>query len=234
MKQVSTTLAAASLLASSVAFAAAEDDPLLYKVMINQFEVRESSEDTALGWKAQAWAGQDLNKLWFKTEGEATSDVTEEAEIQLLYSRAVAPFWDFQMGWRRDIRPEPARDWFAIGFEGLAPYFFELDATVFIGDAGRTAARLDGEYEVLLTQRLVLTPEVEVNFHGKNDADVGTGSGLSDIEAGLRLRYEIRRELAPYLGINWWKKFGNTADFARDEGEETDDLQFVVGVRVWF
>ena len=121
-----------------------------------------------------------------------------------------------------------------IGLQGLAPYYFEIDSAFFIAENGHTALRLDMEYELLFTQRLILTPEIEVNFYGQNDAEFGTGSGLSNIETGLRLRYEIRREFAPYIGVNWSKSFGNTAGFSRDEGEDVEDLQWVIGVRVWF
>jgi copper resistance protein B len=130
--------------------------------------------------------------------------------------------------------PTPNRDWLAIGFQGLAPYFFEIDAAAFIGNNGQTALRLEAEYEVMLTQKLILTPEVEINAYSKDDEATGVGSGLSDIELGLRLRYEIRREFAPYIGVNWNKKYGDTANFSRDEGEDVSDTQFVVGIRAWF
>jgi len=139
-----------------------------------------------------------------------------------------------QFGLRQDFQPSPSRSWVVFGFQGLAPYFFEVDTALFIGESGRTALRLEAEYELLFTQRLILTPEVEINFYGQNDRDLGLGSGLSDLEAGLRLRYEVRREFAPYIGVNWNKSFGNTADFARDEGEDTDDFQWVIGLRAWF
>jgi copper resistance protein B len=211
-----------------------EDDPLLYKVMIDQLEVRNTNGSDPFVWDAQAWVGKDLHKLWFKTEGERVDGETEETELQALYSRAIAPFWDFQVGWRREFQPGSNRDWLAIGFEGLAPYLFEVDAALFIGESGRTAARLEAEYEFLFTQRLILTPEVELNFHGKDDPGRGIGSGLSDTEAGLRLRYEIKREIAPYVGINWTKQFGDTADFARQAGEDVSDTQYLVGIRAWF
>jgi len=116
----------------------------------------------------------------------------------------------------------------------LAPYFFELDTALFIGESGRTAFRVQAEYELMFTQKLILTPEVEINFYGQNDVDLEIGSGLSDIEAGLRLRYEVRREFAPYIGVNWNKRFGNSADFSRSSGKSVDDFQWVVGVRAWF
>ena len=211
-----------------------DDDPLLTMLVVEQLEIRETDGDNPLVWDAEGWLGKDLHKLWIKTDGEYVDERVEEMELQLLYSRAVAPYWDLQLGWRRDIRPTPERDWIAFGLKGLAPYFFDIDASLFVGESGRTAARLKAEYEVMLTQRLILAPEVELNLHGKDDSDTETGSGLSDIEAGLRLRYEVRREFAPYIGLNWTRLYGNTADFAREEGEDVDDLQMVLGVRFWF
>ena len=211
-----------------------DDDPLLTMLVVEQLEIRDTDGKNPLVWEAEGWIGKDLHKFWIKTEGEYVDDRTEEMELQMLYSRAVAPFWDLQLGWRHDIRPTPERDWFAFGLKGLAPYYFDVDTALFIGDAGRTAARLQAEYEFMLTQKLVLVPEVELNFHGKNDSDTGTGSGLSDIEVGVRLRYELRREFAPYVGLNWTKLYGKTADFARAEGEDVDDIQLVFGVSFWF
>jgi len=225
---------AALLLVPTFTQAAGKDDPVLAKVMIDQLEVRATDGPDPWVLDAQMWIGQDLNKLWLKTEVEQLDGQTEEAEVQALYSRAIASYWDLQVGWRHDIRPKPNRDWLAIGFEGLAPYWFEIDAAAFVGESGQLAARLEAEYEWMFTQRWVLSPEMEVNLHTKNDQQTGTGSGLSDLELGLRLRYEIRREFAPYIGVNWTQKFGNTADFARDEGEDSSDVQIVAGVRVWF
>ena len=233
MKKIVSGLVAAMLI-PGLGFAASKDDPILSKVMIDQLEVRSTDGPDPWVLEAQAWIGQDLNKLWLKTEVERVDGETEEAEVQALYSRAVAPYWDLQFGWRHDFRPEPERDWLAIGLEGLAPYWFEVDAALFVGESGRVAARIEAEYEWMFTQRWVLSPEIEVNLHSKDDVDTGVGSGLSDLELGLRLRYEFRREFAPYIGVSWSKKFGDTADFARDEGEDTDDVQIVAGVRAWF
>jgi copper resistance protein B len=214
--------------------AGGKDDPLLTMVLIDQLEVRNASDDNPLVLEGQAWVGKDLNKLWFKTEFEQVDGVTEEAELQVLYSQAMAPYWDFQVGLRQDFKPKPERSWAVIGFQGVAPYFFEVDTALFIGESGRAALRLEMEYELMFTQQLILTPEIEVNLHGQNDKDLGAGSGLSDIELGLRLRYEVYREFAPYIGLNWSKKFGKTADFSRLEGEGVSDTQFVIGVRAWF
>ncbi len=211
-----------------------DDDPFLTMLTVDQFEIRAGDGDLPLVWDAEGWLGKDLNKLWIKTDGEYVDGRIEETEIQALYSRAIAPFWDLQAGWRRDIRPTPDRDWFAFGIKGLAPYYFDVDAALFVGENSRTAARLQVEYEFMLTQRLILVPEVEMNFYGKDDPAVGIGSGLADTEVGLRLRYEIRREFAPYVGVNWSHLYGQTADYAREEGEDTDDFRFVAGIRFWF
>lgn len=210
------------------------DDPLLAMVMLDQLEVRDTEGDNPLLLEGQAWLGKDLHKLWFKTELERVDNKTEQVELQALYSRAVSAYWDLQAGVRHDFKPTPERSWAVVGVQGLAPYFFEVDAALFVGESGRTALRLEAEYELMFTQRLVLSPELEMNFYGQNDADTGVGSGLSDVELGLRLRYEIRREFAPYIGVNWSRKYGNSADFARAEGEDIDDAQFVMGIRAWF
>lgn len=210
------------------------DDPLLTKVLIDQLEIGDADGANPLVFNGQAWVGKDLQKLWLKTELERSDNKTEAAELQALYNRAVAPYWDLQLGLRQDFQPTPSRSWGVIGLQGLAPYYFEIDTALFIGESGRTAFRFEAEYELLFTQRLILTPEIEANFYGQNDADVGLGSGLSEVDLGLRLRYEIRREFAPYVGVSWHKSFGNTADFARAEGKHTDDFQWVLGVRAWF
>ena len=221
-------------LVSMASHSMGRDDPLLTKVMVGQFELRNTEGSDPVVLEAQGWVGKDLNKLWVKVDVENVSGKTDEAELQFLYSKAIAPYWDVQVGWRHDKMPTPNRDWFAVGFQGLAPYFFEIDAAAFIGNNGQTALRLEAEYEIMLTQKLILTPEVEINAYSKDDEATGVGSGLSDIELGLRLRYEIRREFAPYIGVNWNKTYGDTANFSRDEGEDVSDTQFVVGIRAWF
>jgi copper resistance protein B len=224
----------ACLLASAAAVAGSEDDPLLAKVLIDELEWRATDGPNQWAWDADAWIGKDLNKLWLKTEGEHRDSTTESAYGEVFYSRAIAPFWDLQAGWRHDFRPEPSRDWAALGVRGLAPYWFDVDATLYAGGNGTVAGRLKAEYELLLTQRLILSPELEMNFTGKDDPATGIGSGVTNLDLGLRLRYEIRRELGPYIGVNWEKLFGGTADYARQEGLSTSDLQLVVGIRAWF
>jgi len=210
------------------------DDPILFAVFADQFEWRDAGDDDLLVWDAQGWIGKDLNKFWWKTNGEMEGGDIDGAELQFLYSRAFARFWDFQVGLRTDIEPDPGRDWAVIGIQGLAPYFFELDAALFVGESGRVAARLEAEYDFLFTQKLILTPELEINAYNKDDPALRIGSGLSDLELGLRLRYEFRREFAPYVGVNWEKKFGSTADYARDDGLSSSDFQLVIGIRAWF
>lgn len=211
-----------------------EDDPTLYSFVADEFEWRDADNDDPLSWDAYGWIGKDLNKFWWKSRGEEEGGEVDDAELQFLYSRAFARFWDFQVGWRTDIKPNPGRDWAVIGLEGLAPYFFDINAALFVGESGRVAARLEAEYEYLFTQRLILTPELEINANNKDDPALRIGSGLSDLELGLRLRYEIRREFAPYIGINWEKKFGSTADYARDDGLSPSDFQLLIGIRVWY
>ncbi len=234
MKKYITVLACSLFLSSPAWSGEMIDDPLLTMVLVDQLEVRVGDGDDPLSWDAEGWLGYDLNKLWIKTEGEYVDGQGEEVELQALYSRAIAPFWDLQIGWRGDIRPQPRRNWLALGIKGLVPYFFDVNAAVFIGERGQTAARLSVEYEIMLSQKLILVPDIEVNLYGKDDSELGLGSGLSDTEAGLRLRYEIRREFAPYIGLTWKHLYGDTADYADDAGEDTDDIRVVVGVRAWF
>ncbi len=229
-----TTMLILSFISSFVYAGGVEENPTLTKVMINQFESRSADGDDPLILEADMWIGKDLNKLWFKTDVERVNSITNEFELQALYSRAIAPFWDVQMGVRKDFNPKPTRDWLVLGLNGLAPYFFEVDTAIFIGEQGRLGFRLDAEYEILFTQKLILTPDVSINLHSKNDVQTATGSGLSDIQVGLRLRYEFVREFAPYVGFNWNKKYGQTANYARAAGEDISDVQFVIGLRAWF
>lgn len=210
------------------------DDPVLIMIKIDQLELTDIGDHNDSAWDAQGWIGKDLHKLWLKTEGERVDSEVDEAEIQLLYSRAIAPFWDAQIGWRHDIKPRPNRDWLAVGFKGLAPYFFETDVALFVGEKGNIGLRTKFEYELMLTQKWVLSPELEANLFSKNDQAVGIGSGLSDVSVGLRLRYEFTRQFAPYIGVEWAKQFANTADFSREDGEDSSDTQWLLGVRMWF
>lgn len=219
---------------STSAFAMGEDDPIVTKVMIDQLETRIIDGDDPLVLEAQAWIGYDLSKLVIKADVEQVNGVTHELELQALYSRAVDPYWDFQIGLRQDQKPAPNKNWLAIGFQGVAPYWFEIDTSLFIGEKDQVALRFAAEYEWMITQRWVLSPEFEFNIYSKDEETRGIGTGLADSQLGLRLRYEIKREFAPYIGINWNNKYGNTATFAKAEGEKVSSTQVVVGVRAWF
>ena len=203
-------------------------------VLLDQLEWRDSADGSAAVWDAEGWYGGDYDKVWVRTEGERVDGATQNARVDLLWDRVVARWWNVQAGAREDFGQGPARTWAAIGVQGLAPYWFDTEATFYVGDAGRTALRLKMEYELLLTQRLILQPEGEANLYGKADPARRLGSGLSDLEIGLRLRYEVRREFAPYFGVVWSRNFGGTADLVREAGGSASDVQLVAGVRAWF
>lgn len=227
-------LLAAWVLASS-SEAAELDKKVHLFFQAEEFEYRLNDGADTFYWEAQGWLGGDTNKAWLKTRGEQViNGALEQAEIQLLYSRNVADFWDFQVGVRHDFEPQPNRTFGAIGFHGLAPYFFEVDTAMFVSEKGEVSARLEGEYELLLTQRLILQPKFETNLAVQEVRERGIGSGFNDVELGLRLRYEITRKFAPYIGVSWEKALGQTADFVRGEGGDTSVVSFVGGIRFWF
>ena len=203
--------------------------------LLDRLETWDADEDgTGIGWEALAWVGTDLNRLWVRSEGEHVDDAVESGDIEVLYGRAVAPWWDLVAGVRHDFGEGPSQTFAAIGVMGLAPYKFEVEATAYVGQSGQTAARLEAEYETLFTNRLILQWLAEAEFHGKDDPRRGIGSGLGTVELGARLRYEIRREFAPYVGVVWERAYGNTADFRRAEFEDVEDTRVVAGVRIWF
>ncbi|MEO5962560.1 MAG: copper resistance protein B, partial [Thermomonas sp.] len=181
-----------------------------------------------------AWIGTDLNRVWLRSEGEQVDGKLDGADLEVLYGRSIAPWWDVVAGIRHDFKPGASQDFAALGVVGLAPYKFEVQATAYIGQGGQTAARFEAEYETLLTNRWILQPLVEVNLYGKDDARRGIGSGLSTVEAGLRLRYEFTRRFAPYIGVVRERAFGSTADFRRLNGEDINDTRVVAGLRIWF
>jgi len=203
-------------------------------VLFDRLEAVDLDDGRGEAWEAQAWFGSDLNRLWLRSEGERERGHTAAADLELLYGRSVTPWWDVVAGVKHDFKPGRSRDWAAFGVQGLAPYEFELSATAYVGEGGATAATVEAEYEVLLTNRLVLQPRVEVEACGKDDPERGVGSGLSTIEAGVRLRYEFTRQFAPYVGVAWERAYGGTADLRRYEGERIDDTHLVAGVRIWF
>lgn len=199
-----------------------------------RLELRSGDEASYL-WDLQGWYGGDINRFWWKAEGEGVFDGDlESAELQALYSRAFTPYFDFQAGVRQDIGGESDRTHLVVGVQGLAPYFFEVDAAAFLSTEGELTARLEAEFDLRLTQRLILQPRAEAEFSAQDIPELGIGSGLSSLEAGLRLRYEIRREFAPYIGVEWETAVGSARDFARARGEDPDASRLVIGLRTWF
>ena len=201
---------------------------------VDRLERVYTRDGNATAYDAQAWFGRDYDRLVLKAEGDAARGKLQDARTEVLWGHAVATFWDTQLGVRYDSGVGPDRGWLAFGIQGLAPYWFEVDATAYVGNNGRTALRLGAEYELLLTQKLILQPRIEVNVYGRRDQARDIGSGLSDGAAGLRLRYEITRQVAPYVGVEWAGKFGESADFARAAGEKRSETRWVAGVRFWF
>lgn len=203
-------------------------------LQFDQIEAFAGRDEHGQRWELRGWYGNDDDKLLLRSEGERIRSRVSEGDVEALWSHAVAAYWDTTLGARHDLGDGPRRDWLAIGMQGLAPYWFEVDATAYVGPSGHTAARLRADYEVLFTQRLILQPELEANLYGRDDPRRGIGRGLSDVQFGVRLRYEIRRELAPYVGMQFVRRFGRTADFARAAGQPVSDHQIVVGLRLWF
>jgi copper resistance protein B len=209
-----------------------DDRARFSKVMLDELEWRDA-EGSALGWDAAAWYGGDVNKAWLAAEGER-EDGAGHARVELLWDRVATRWWNVRAGVRVDTGHGPSRTWVAVGVAGLAPGLIEVEASAYASESGRTALRVHAEYDLLLTQRLVLQPEIEIDLYGSDDPARLIGAGLSSVDAGLRLRYEVRREIAPYVGLAWTRRFGGSADFARAQGEDAGEWHGLAGVRVWF
>ena len=201
-------------------------------VLFDQLEWRSGNGPGALTWSNTGWVGGDINRVWFRTDVDGNGDGFDEAQAHILYGRAVARWWDVVAGVRQDIQPG-AQTWLAVGVQGLAPGFFEVEATAYLSDEGQVAAHAELEYDLMLSNRLILQPTVEVNVYGKPNASLGVGSGLSTAEAGIRLRYHVTREFAPYVGVSWARAFGDTVA-TQDEDVPNGAPRLVTGVRVWF
>ncbi len=210
------------------------DTRSLASLRVDRLEGARGDGNSFTAYDLQAWYGRTYDRALFKAEGDINSNEIADARSELLWGHAVAAYWDTQLGVRYDSGEGPNRGWLAFGVQGLAPYWFEVDLTGYLGEEGRTALRLETEYELLLTQQLILQPRVEANAYGRSDTRRGLGSGLSELTAGLRLRYEIRRELAPYVGVEWARNFGETQDLVKDAGEGASETRLVAGLRFWF
>jgi copper resistance protein B len=205
-----------------------------YFVLFDQLEWQSLDGGDSGSWDTKGWVGGDRNRLWFRTEGDIRDGSVASTQTHVLFGRAFARWWDIVAGIRQDVRPGPAQTWAAVGIQGLAPYWFEVQATAYIAAEARTHIRFETEYDLLLTNRLVLQPLLETEIYGKSDPEHGFGAGLTNLDIGLRLRYEIRREIAPYAGIVWSRKFFGTADIAEAAGESAAGWRLALGMRTWF
>ena len=204
---------------------------------LDRLEAWDADEDgTGMAWEAKGWIGSDLNKIWFRSGGERSDGTTESADVEVLYGRAIEPWWDAVAGVRHDLGfgGGPSRTYAALGVIGLAPYKFEVEATAYLGESGQVGLAAEAEYEMLFTNRLIGQWLVEGEAWSKDDPAVGIGSGLSKVEAGFRLRYEFHRQFAPYVGVVWERAYGGTADQRRGQSGDIDDTRVVAGVRIWF
>jgi copper resistance protein B len=203
--------------------------------LLDQFEGRTNSHGTAFRWDGEAWTGTDMNRLWIKSEGTVDKGTMSDGDHEALYDRPIPHmrYFDAQAGVRADLDSGPTRVWAALGIEGLSPYAFELAPTLYISDGGHIGGRIEGSKDLLITQRLIIQPEAELNFYSKNDSGRKLGSGLSDIDTGIRVRYEINRKFAPYVGFVYSGDYDGSATYARQSGEPTNSPTFVFGLRVW-
>jgi len=212
------------------------DSAWKYRVRIIKLEKQFStSNDEEYGeWAGFIMVGKDRNKLLLTTKGSTQHGETDRSEFRLFYARTIRPHIGLEVGWRRDLKPEPERDWLSIGLLGVLPYKIGADASLFIGESGRLAARLEIAYKYWFTPKLSLTPDFEANFYSEDDPERGIGSGLSDLDLGLRLRYQVIKGVSPYAGITWKGNFGKTADMIERRGEDPDDLRIMLGVSLGY
>lgn len=204
-------------------------------VTIDLLEVGVQKGRDSYRFEGEAFTGGNINRFGVKFEGEgAFGERIDDLELQALYSRAIAPYWNLQAGVRYDIKPDPSRTYLVAGVEGIAPYWFKVNAAGFVSNKGEVRARLEASYDQRITQSLILQPRIEANIAFQDIRAIGVGSGLTDFEAGLRLRYEIEQEIAPYIGLEWRKQTGATARYSRLAGEDPDTISLIAGIRIWF
>jgi copper resistance protein B len=213
-----------------------QDNMIFYHALFNQLEGRTDGQDNEFRWDGEGWVGTDMNKLWIKSEGVVEKGTMTDGDQEVLYDRPIPHmrYFDFQAGVRYDLDSNPGRTWGAIGIQGLAPYFFEFAPTFYFSNRDVIAGRVEGSYDILITNRLIAQPQAELNFYSKNDPGRGVGSGLSEVDTGLRIRYEVSRKFAPYIGFAYTGEFGQTAAYTRAEGGNTDNPRFIFGARVWY
>jgi copper resistance protein B len=204
--------------------------------LFNQLEGRTDGSNSELRWDGEAWIGTDTNRAWFRSEGFASGSAVSDADIEALYDRPLPRlrYFDGQIGLREDVDSLPHRTWLALGIEGLAPGYFQFQPTLYIRDGGHVAGRVTGSYDLLITQRLIAQPEIEMNFYSRRDPARLLGTGLTDLDTGIRVRYEIRRKFAPYLGFAYTRDFGETARLVRQSGQYAAAPRFIFGLRLWY
>ena len=190
-------------------------------------------DDGVVTWDVDGWRGGDRNKLWLKSEGETHDGDLDSAEVQLLYSRNISTFFDAQLGVRYDFEPERAA-YLVAGLQGLAPYQFETEAAAFLSENGDLSFRYEQSLDLLLTQRLVVEPEIELEAFARDVPDQAVGAGLSEVEASLRVRYEITRKFVPYAEVAYQRLLGETSVLARKRGEDPEATTLRAGLRLWF
>lgn len=212
------------------------DNEVFYIFMADRLEYQTKEGGPIFLWDVQAMIGNDYDKLYLESEAEwlIEEEQFEELETEVFYGRNIATFWDLKIGLRHDFAPDPERTFAAFGVEGLAPQWFEVEATAYVSEDGDFSANIEAEYDLLLTQRLILQPRFELSLAAREVEEYGTGQGITDYELGLRLRYEIVRELAPYIGVSWSQKIAETGQMAEAGGEDAEAASLVGGVRMWF
>jgi copper resistance protein B len=206
-----------------------------HKFLIDRAETRFRDGNDGYMLDLQAWYGGDIDKLWLKSEIDGDwGNKLEHAEVQALWSHAIGPWFDLQAGARFDPQPGPNRTHLALGVQGLAPYWWEVEGTVFLSNKGELTARAEAEYDLRITQKLIAQPRAEIELSADDIPELGIGSGLSEASLGLRLRYQISPLVAPYIGVEYEHAFGDTRDFRRAEGERADGFNVLAGIRFWF
>jgi len=219
---------------AEVAGHAAHDHAVRSYTLVEKFEWRDGGDGGAPVWDVTGWLGQDIERLWLRSDGALSETGVEEADVEAFWGHAFGRWWDVVLGIRQDFAPGGSHTWGAFGIQGLAPQWFEVQLTGYATDSGQFAAILQSEYDLLLTNRLILQPRLDLTAHARDDREHEVGSGLSNAAFSLRLRYEIRREFAPYLGVEWERAIGDTADFARRASRRVEDLRLIAGLRMWF
>lgn len=213
---------------------AVHDAGVNFMLLGDQLEMQVTGDGAGALWDAKGWVGGDINRIWLRTEADYNGGAFESAEGHLMLGRNISRWWTVVGGFRQDFAPGVGRTWAAVGLQGLAPQWFDVEMTGYLGESARTSLRVEVEYDLLFTDKLVMQPLVEMNLFGKDDPERGVGSGLSTVEFGARFRYEIRRELAPYAGLVWHRKVFGTGDYAREQGESVGGWRLVTGVRLWY